>query len=118
MNIINKIKNNNGIVFLFTFLIVIVISSFIFDSSMFEGYSNYNLANPGIYPKSEELPLLAESYPFTGRKQVSTNSYNDIWWNYPIFKVGSFAQITNNLRYRRNPDDGVCVRADMCGALY
>ena len=118
MNIINKIKNNNGIVFLFAFLIVIVISSFIFDSSMFEGYSNYNLANPGMYPKSEELPLLAASYPFTGRKQVSSNSYNNIWWNYPIFKVGSFAQVTNNLRYRRNPDDGVCIRADMCGALY
>lgn len=118
INIINKIKNNKGICFLFIFLIVIILSSFVFHGAMFEGYSNYNLANPGKYPTSEDLPLLTKSYPFTGRKDVSKNNYNDIWWNYPIFKVGSYAQVTNNLRYRKNPDDGTCIRADFCGALY
>jgi len=85
--------------------------------SYIEGYKN-GLAEPGKYPSSEIEPLLKDSYPFTGQKSVSNNSYNNIWWNYPIFKVGSFTQITNNLRYRKNPDDGVCITADFCGALY
>jgi hypothetical protein len=37
---------------------------------------------------------------------------------YPVFRVGSYEQITNNLRYWSNPDDGECIRADMCDALY
>ena len=114
VNIVSKITKNKGIVFLFTLFIIIMVCSIIIPK--IEGYSNYNLANPGIYPESE--PLLSCSYPFTGRKTVSKNSYNDIWWNYPIFKVGSYAQITNNLRYRKNPDDGVCITSDFCGALY
>jgi hypothetical protein len=118
MNLVNKIKNNKGIVFLFVLLLVVVLTTFLFDSSKFEGYSNYNLANPGRYPNSEVDPLLKDSYPFTGRKNVDKNNYNDIWWHYPIFGVGSYTQITNNLRYRRNPDDGTCIRADFCGALY
>jgi hypothetical protein len=117
-SILNKLKNNKEITFLFVFLIAIIVSSFIFDSKMFEGYSNYNLANPGKFPKSVDLPILTSSFPFTGRNQVNSNNYNDIWWHYPIFKVGSYAQITNNLKYRRNPDDGVCITADFCGALY
>ena len=32
--------------------------------------------------------------------------------------MGSYAQITNNLRYRNNPDDGQCRRSEFCGALY
>jgi len=116
MNIINKLNNNKGITFLFTLLVVIIVFSFLFNKKMFEGYSN--LANPGEYPSSVNKPLLSEEYPFTGRNEVSKNSYSNIWWHYPIFGVGSYAQITNNLRYRRNPDDGVCVRAEFCGALY
>jgi hypothetical protein len=118
MNLFYKIKNNKSIVFLFAFLIVISLTSFLFDGSKFEGYSNYNLANPGKYPNSAVDPLLKDSYPFTGRKTVNKNNYSDIWWNYPIFEVGSYAQVTNNLKYRRNPDDGVCITADFCGALY
>ncbi len=41
-----------------------------------------------------------------------------MWWHYPIFKVGSFDQITNNLKYPNNPDIGNCMRAEFCGALY
>lgn len=84
------------------------------------GFSNYNLAslNPGQYPISEEIPILSDSYPYTGSKTVSNKNYNDIWWEYPIFKEGSYKQITNNLRYYKNPDEGICIRADFCNALY
>ena len=35
-----------------------------------------------------------------------------------LFKLGSYKQITNNLKYYDNPDNGTCIRADFCGALY
>ena len=121
MSLFNHIKNNKTVIFLFLATAVIAFYTyFINDSgiSKIEGYSNYNLANPGIFSKSENDLLLKDSYDFTGRKTVNKNNYNDIWWNYPVFGVGSYSQITNNLRYRKNPDDGVCITADFCGALY
>lgn len=83
---------------------------------LLENFSNNN--SPGKYPESEDGPLLSKQYPFTGRKTVSDNNNSDNWWHFPIFQVGSYAQVTNNLKYRRNPDDGTCIRADFCGALY
>jgi hypothetical protein len=41
-----------------------------------------------------------------------------MWWRYPIFQVGSFKQMTNNIRYPNNPDDARCTPADVCYALY
>ena len=84
------------------------------------GFTNYNLRSlqPGKIPQSEENPLLKGIYPLTGKKTVSDKSYNDIWWNYPIFKEGSYKQITNNLRYYANPDEGTCVGAEFCNAIY
>jgi hypothetical protein len=69
---------------------------------------------PGDYPTK---PILNE-YPAIGSNETSDKSYFDIWWKYPTFELGSFAQITNNLKYYRNPDNGKCVRADMCNAMY
>ena len=102
------------IFFIILFIIIIIASTFAFK----EGYSNYDLANPGDFPSSVNLPILTDSYPYTNSKNVSNNNYNDIWWHYPIFKEGSYAQITNNLKYPRNPDDGQCRASEFCGALY
>ena len=118
MHLLNTIKNNRTIAVLFTITIAAVLTSFYFNTSVFEGYSNYNLANPGKYPGSQIRPLLYDSYPSTGKKTISNNTSNDIWWHYPIFEVGSYAQITNNLKYVRNPDDGKCEPAEFCGTLY
>jgi hypothetical protein len=107
----------NSIILLSIILIITLSSSLLFKVNFEEGYSNYNLANPGEFPSSEEKPLLTE-YPFTGNKDVSRNTEEDIWWYYPVFEVGSYTQITNNLKYRRNPDDGECSRAEFCGTLY
>ncbi len=85
---------------------------------MYEPFDNYNLNNAGSYPVMDKLPLLTSSYPYTGNKNVSNENSSTNWWYYPIFTEGSYNQITNNLRYRRNPDDGECSRAEFCGALY
>ncbi len=78
-----------------------------------EGF--HNLENPG---RTTDIPLLADSYKYTGNKYVSSDNSSQIWWHYPIFGVSSFEQITNNLKYRYNPDDGDCSRAEFCGTLY
>ena len=86
----------------------------------FKGYKRYKsdvLTVPGDYPRSVDKPILYD-YPLIGGNQVSTNSASTIWQDYPVFGVGSFKQITNNIRYNRNPDDGICSRAEFCGALY
>ena len=80
-----------------------------------EGFSG--LLSPGNYPKSADKVIL-DDYPQIGKNETSNNNYSNIWFNYPVFPVGSFEQITNNLRYHDNPDEGTCVRADFCGAVY
>lgn len=100
------------IILIFMILVPMLIKAFQ------EGFDNYILATPGSYPSSENSGLLNCSYPSTGNKEVSTYSASDIWWHYPIFKVGSYMQITNNLKYPNNPDEGTCSRAEFCGALY
>lgn len=83
----------------------------------YEGYSNYLL--PGDVPRSQTEVLVQDTYPripFNEAKE--TNSSETIWKNEPIFTLGSYEQITNNIRYPKNPDDGTCMPASMCGVLY
>jgi len=85
----------------------------------YEGYSNLTLEGSiGEIPASEEEVLVQDTYPITGRNGISNNSASDIWWHYPVFELGSYKQITNNVRYPHNPDEGTCMPASMCGALY
>jgi hypothetical protein len=88
-------------------------------NSMSEGYSNYKLPDAmGAVPCAETNVLVQDFYPPIGKNQISSNTSEDIWWHYPIFEVGSYEQITNNIRYPNNPDEGTCMPASMCGALY
>lgn len=83
-----------------------------------EGFSGlYDLTTPGTFPRSVDQAIL-DDYPLIGKNETSDKNYSDIWWEYPIFGVGSFKQITNNLRYHDNPDEGTCIRADFCNAVY
>ncbi len=84
-----------------------------------EGYTNYTLGDAmGDVPRSQTDVLVQDTYPITGINGISNDNSSDIWWHYPTFKLGSFAQITNNLKYPNNPDEGTCMPASMCGALY
>ena len=77
-----------------------------------EGFSGSTFS-----PNTEEEPILND-YTAINKNKTSNNNYNQIWWHYPIFTLGSYEQITNNLKYHYNPDNGTCVRADFCGAMY
>ena len=84
-----------------------------------EGYSNYTLDGAmGNYPAAQTDILVQDTYPAIGKNELSNNTANDIWREYPIFELGSYKQITNNIRYPDNPDEGTCMPASMCGALY
>ena len=84
-----------------------------------EGFYNFHLDKTlGIYPASQTEVLVQDTYPPIGKNQLSNNGAYNIWWHYPTFKLGSYDQITNNIRYSNNPDIGGCMPASMCGALY
>ena len=110
----------NQIVFLFLILALAVGLPLFFKMyNSIEGYSNYSLDGAmGDFPKAQTEVLVQDTFPAIGKNQISNNSASDIWWEYPEFDKSSFAQITNNLRYVNSPDNGTCIRADMCGALY
>ena len=89
-----------------------------------EGFESYNLEDMNTfnktngYPLTENNVLVQDSYRISGKNGVTKDQGSKIWWHYPIFKVGSFKQMTNNLRYYKNPDTGNCMAADFCGTLY
>jgi len=86
----------------------------------YQNFQNYN-ANKNYTLDASTIKsdiLVADTYPWTGRNGISNNDANSIWWHYPIFELGSYDQITNNIRYPNNPDEGTCMPASMCGSLY
>ncbi len=98
-------------------LIIMILALFLAKFiKIFEGYTNINDVT-GDYPKAVSQAIL-DDYPLIGKNEVSHDSASEIWWKYPTFSLPSFKQITNNLRYFKNPDIGTCTRPEMCGALY
>ena len=105
--------NKSAIIFLFL-AFAVIISMYI--SPQLDGFTNISLL-PGIFPRSVDQAIL-DDFPKIGKNETSNNNYSDIWWKYPVLKLASFDQITNNIRYNSNPDNGTCIRADFCGAVY
>lgn len=109
-----------NIITIFAILIIIIGAPLFFNMfksfKMIENYSNYNLG--GAYPSAENDVLVQDTFPITGINSVSDKQASNVWWQYPIFKVGSYDQITNNIRYPRNTDTGRCMPEDFCDAFY
>ena len=100
-------------------ILVLSIGLTLFINIKNEGFSNFTLEGAsGLVPSSETTVLVQDTYPAIGKNQVSNKSANTIWQEYPVFELGSYAQVTNNIRYPDNPDEGTCMPASMCGALY
>ena len=110
----------NQIVFLFLILVLAIGLPLFFKMyNSIEGYSNYSLDGAmGDFPKAQTEVLVQDTFPAIGKNQISNNSASDIWWEYPIFQLGSYKQMTNNIRYPHNPDDARCTPANFCYALY
>jgi hypothetical protein len=116
-----------SILILLSILIISVSLPFFININEYikEGYTNNSnisvgtlLSGAGDYPYASNSLLVQDQFPLTGNTGISNNTSNDIWWHYPIFTVGSYAQITNNLKYPNNPDEGTCMPGSMCQTLY
>lgn len=110
------------IILLFISLIIITFIPLYFSNSnnnnnigIKENYTNLGVGN---YPTSENDVLLQDSFPITGKNGVSTNSSSTNWWHYPKLPLSSYKQITNNLKYYNNPDNGSSTPPEFSGALY
>ena len=110
----------NQIVFLLLLIILALGLPLVFNfPKIYESYSNYSLDQAtGNFPDAQTKVLVQDTYPPIGKNQLSNNTSNDIWMDYPIVSLGSYDQITNNIRYPDNPDEGTCIPSSMCGALY
>jgi hypothetical protein len=109
----------NKLILLVVILLVAVCLPFFLKINITDGFANNNLERDiENTPGTESDILLKDSYPPTGRTQISDDTANDTWWYYPTFELGSYAQITNNIRYSDNPDLGSCMPVSMCGVLY
>jgi hypothetical protein len=86
-----------------------------------EGFSADRVPS-GDFPREVDEPLLYPTYP---KKKIG---YGDIFSGnnsennsklYPVASnMGGYDQATNNVRDWVTPDNGSCVPAAMCGALY
>ena len=110
----------NQVIFLVLIIVLAIGLPLFFKlNNSIEGYTNYSLAGAmGNFPDAQTEVLVQDTYPSIGKNEISNDTSSDIWWHYPTFKLGSYDQITNNIRYPNNPDVGRCTPASMCGALY
>lgn len=109
--------------YLFLILILVLAAGPPIFSKLTESFNNKNEGftlggASGDYPCAQTNVLLQDTYPITGSNSVSNETASKMWWRYPTFEVGSFKQMTNNMRYPNNPDDARCTPADVCYALY
>ena len=120
---------NNKVAALFSIILIVlalpIITKYFTTRRIRETFQNNNVSKisdlgsqAGKYPSADTNVLLQDTFPITGIYGISDDTASKIWWHYPIFEVGSYEQITNNIRYPKNPDNGKCTSTDMCGALY
>ena len=106
-----------GLVFLLILLLIIL--NFPKIKQGFQSISDLGNLNMGAeFPECQNIALLNKEYPVIHKNRVSDKNYSDIWWEYPIFSEGSYAQITNNIRYPNNPDNGTAIGAEFSNAFY
>lgn len=112
-------KNQSVIMFVLLLVISIPILLQARNSyKIFESYSNYTLEEASGALNPQMNGLVQDIYPPIDKNQLSNNTSSKMWWHYPTFTLGSYDQITNNIRYSNNPDLGGCMPGSMCGAFY
>ena len=72
----------------------------------------------GAFPTSQDNPILEGDYPVKKDPVLSKETYSQMSSNQPITPMSSYEQTTNNFRFWKTPNNGMCSPADFCGALY
>lgn len=77
---------------------------------------------PSEYPDSQIFPLLKGVVPLADNTVISNNNAGFVGLHNAPTELGSFKQITNNMRNNNNnnnnPDNGTCTPAQFCGSFY
>lgn len=109
---------NQGIAFASILLLIFLLLGFSSQSPSFlkEGFTLDKAS--GKYPNAQYEVLVQDSFPITHKVGVVDANGASLYKSYPVFQVGSFKQLTNNLRFWKSPDNGTCMPAGMCGTLY
>ena len=83
--------------------------------SSFEGF--HVLGNTWL---NEKGGLLGEGtfYAATGDIHTGNEGAADMWWKAPVFQVGDYRQLTNNIQFPKSTDEGRCTPAEFCDTLY
>jgi hypothetical protein len=79
--------------------------------------NNNNQLMPGVYPLSDDVPLLDGDYTVKNNTNITKNNTYNNWKQYPVYP-SSYKQQTNNVRYWATPDNGMCSPAEFCGTPY
>jgi hypothetical protein len=121
-----SLKQSLPNVILVLFLIVLFLGIYKTSLRYFEFEDSYAAVEEGFQTlqtvpiKDDGYPFsrLLDSYPATQGNTVKDNSSSDVWFYYPSFAVNSFKQLTNNIKYFKNPDIGTCTATEFCGSFY
>lgn len=73
---------------------------------------------PAGYPRSLETNQLTPPFPQGDMDPAHWKSASDNWFHEPVYALGSYAQVTNNVRYPSSPDNGSCTPPSFCGSFY
>lgn len=112
---------------IFIAIILFAFTSYVAYVKTMESFETYDMYNNNINPITKSSILLENEFPLRGKVDNCTNGdcitpsnkqASDMWWRYPIFKLGSYKQITNNIQFPNNPDEGTCMPDDLCDAIY
>ena len=111
-------KFNRKSEFILMIIVVIaIIGSSIIQTKFYENFESTNIGLlPGSYPSSSEVPILVRDYPLKHPMKLNDHT-NNLWKKYPVYG-SSYEQKTNNVKYWKTPDNGMCSPLEFCGALY
>lgn len=103
------------------FILLILILVYYFSAKKSEGFYSGGggeeiLNGSGINTGGDAL-LLKDEYPLTGRKRLSAHNTSKYWWKYPELPL-KYSQVTNNLKYYKNPDIGTNSFPEFNGVFY
>jgi len=73
-----------------------------------------------LLPQSSNSPgTLLQDYPVINPTGLlGEKNSSDLWQTRPTSQVGSYDQVTNNVKHFDNPDIGNCSPISMCNTLY
>jgi len=115
-----KMSFSSNLKCIFLLFLVVAVVSYISIYSQKEGYENVD--HPlllGDYGSNGRL-LPNDMYPSKNPVKVTDKSVFErgISKYYPAVEVGSYDQVTNNVRYPPLPEYGDCTPTEFCGSFY